>query len=99
MTLSLGIFYLVQEDPRCTPVPPVVNDFCRELIKYLTRSPHPDYNTPVATPAPQKPAPPAHSEHHHSMYAAEATGLLFMAILLLILIVIRYWPNIQWSAH
>lgn len=33
------------------------------------------------------------------MYAAEATGLLLMAILVLVLIVIRYWPNIQWSAR
>ena len=59
----------------------------------------PDYNTPVATPAPQKPTTPAHSHHHHAIYAAEATGLLLMAILVLVLIVIRYWPNIQWSAR
>jgi hypothetical protein len=33
------------------------------------------------------------------MYAAEATGLLVMAVLLLVLIVIRYWASIQWSAR
>jgi hypothetical protein len=33
------------------------------------------------------------------MYAAEATGLLLMAVLLLILILIRYWSYIPWSAR
>jgi len=38
-------------------------------------------------------------QHRHSIYAAEATGLLFMAVLLLILTVIRYWRYIPWSAR
>ena len=58
-----------------------------------------DYNTPVATPAPQKPVSGDKHQHRHPIYAAEATGLLVMAVLLLILIVIRYWSNIQWSAR
>jgi hypothetical protein len=33
------------------------------------------------------------------MYAAEATGLLVMAVLLLILTIIRYWRYIHWSAR
>jgi len=37
--------------------------------------------------------------HRHSIYAAEATGLLLMAILLLILTIIRYWRYIPWSAR
>jgi len=37
--------------------------------------------------------------HRHSIYAAEATGLLFMAILLLILTIIRYWRCIPWNAR
>lgn len=52
------------------------------------------------------PKPVADSEHHdnqhqhrHSIYAAEATGLLLMAVLLLILTVIRYWRYIPWSAR
>ena len=38
-------------------------------------------------------------QSRHSIYAAEATGLLIMAILLLVLIIIRYWRDIPWSAR
>jgi hypothetical protein len=38
-------------------------------------------------------------EQRHSAYAAEAAGLLIMAILLLVLTVIRYWRFIPWSAR
>ncbi|MGA2964634.1 MAG: hypothetical protein ABSD64_00365 [Terriglobales bacterium] len=38
-------------------------------------------------------------KHHHAIYAAEATGLLLMAVLLLILTVIGYWRYIPWSAR
>jgi len=38
-------------------------------------------------------------EHRHAIYAAEATGLLLMAVLLLILTIIRYWQYIPWSAR
>jgi len=38
-------------------------------------------------------------QHHHSIYAAEASGLLLMAVLLLILTIIRYWQYIPWSAR
>jgi len=58
----------------------------------------------VNAPVPSKPA--AHDthqdnqhQHHHSIYAAEATGLLLMAVLLLILTLIRYWREIPWSAR
>ena len=33
----------------------------------------------------------------HAIYATEAGGLLFIALLLLIVIVIRYWHAIHWS--
>ena len=59
----------------------------------------PHYNVGVATPAPQRPAIDEKHRHRHPIYAAEATGLLVMAVMLLILIVIRYWSNIQWSAR
>lgn len=41
------------------------------------------------------------SQHHyrHATYAAEASGLLIMAVVLLILTVIRYWREIPWSAR
>jgi len=38
-------------------------------------------------------------QYRHSIYAAEATGLLLMAVLLLILTIIRYWRYIPWSAR
>jgi len=38
-------------------------------------------------------------QHRHSIYAAEASGLLLMAVLLLILTLIRYWRDIPWSAR
>jgi len=37
--------------------------------------------------------------HKHPIYALEATGLLLIAVMLLIMTVIRYWHNINWSAH
>jgi hypothetical protein len=52
----------------------------------------------VATPAPNKPVPDD-KHHRHPIYAAEATGLLIMALLLLVLILIRFWSNIPWSAR
>lgn len=62
------------------------------------------YNSGVNAPVSPKPA--ARSEHQkgqhqhrHSIYAAEATGLLLMAVLLLILTLIRYWRYIPWSAR
>jgi len=62
----------------------------------------------VNAPATAKPAagrehrsehPDDKHRHRHSIYAAEATGLLLMAILLLILTLIRYWRDIPWSAR
>jgi len=53
----------------------------------------------VATPAPQKPVSEDRHRHRHPIYAAEATGLLLMAVLLLILTLIRCWSYIHWSAR
>lgn len=53
----------------------------------------------MATPAPQKQLPDEKHRHRHPIYAAEATGLLVMAVLLLVLLVIRYWSYISWSAR
>ncbi len=54
-------------------------------------------------PLPPKPVADEHPDdrhqHRHSIYSAEATGLLLMAVLLLILTVIRYWRYIPWSAR
>jgi hypothetical protein len=53
---------------------------------------------------PSKPAadnqrPETQHHHRHATYAAEASGLLIMALVLLILTVIRYWREIPWGAR
>jgi hypothetical protein len=58
-----------------------------------------DYNSRVNSPASPKPASDNKHQHRHSIYAAEATGLLVMAVLLLVLTIIRYWRYIPWSAR
>ena len=35
--------------------------------------------------------------HRHAVYASEATGLLLIALVLLVLTLVRYWHNIHWS--
>jgi hypothetical protein len=70
----------------------------------LTTSDRKGYNNRVNASVPPKPAADSeHQEdkhqHHHAIYAAEATGLLLMAVLLLILTLIRYWRYIPWSAR
>ena len=69
-----------------------------------TTSDRKGYNSRVNALVPSKPE--AHNEHqdnknqHHlAIHAAEATGLLLMAVLLLILTLIRYWRDIPWSAR
>jgi hypothetical protein len=64
------------------------------------------YNSRVNAPVSPKPvADDEHQDnqhrhqHRHSIYAAEATGLLLMAVLLLILTIARYWQYIPWRAR
>jgi hypothetical protein len=38
-----------------------------------------------------------HRQQRHAVYASETTGLLLIAVMLLILTLIRYWHNIHWS--
>jgi hypothetical protein len=57
------------------------------------------YNGAVNSPAPPKPTSDNKHQHRHSIYAAEATGLLVMAVLLLVLTIVRYWRYIPWSAR
>jgi len=35
--------------------------------------------------------------HRHAVYASETTGLLLIAVVLLVLTLIRYWHQIHWS--
>jgi hypothetical protein len=41
------------------------------------------------------------TEHHEvpHIYTLEATGLIVIAILILILTLVRYWHHIPWGAH
>jgi hypothetical protein len=57
------------------------------------------YNTRVNSPAAPKPASDNKHHHRHSIYAAEATGLLVIAVVLLVLTIVRYWRYIPWSAR
>jgi hypothetical protein len=57
----------------------------------------PSYNEGV--PIPQKPGASETKHARHHVYATETTGLLLIAILLLVLTLIRYWHFINWSIH
>ena len=37
------------------------------------------------------PKPPSGHDHRHHLYAMETTGLLIIAVVLLVLTLIRYW--------
>jgi hypothetical protein len=63
-----------------------------------------DYNYGVNAPVPLKRAAgekddDSRRQHRHAIYAAEATGLLLIAVLLLVLTIIRYWQDIPWRAR
>jgi hypothetical protein len=38
-----------------------------------------------------------HRHRRHAVYASETTGLLLIALVLLVLTLIRYWHEIHWS--
>ncbi|MFZ3343043.1 MAG: hypothetical protein WA609_18985 [Terriglobales bacterium] len=53
----------------------------------------------MAATAPSKPEAEDRHRRRHSIYAAEASGLIVIAVLLLILSIVRYWQYINWSAR
>lgn len=53
------------------------------------------YNTGVLTTKSEQDAVARH--HRHAVYASETTGLLLIAVVLLVLTLIRYWHQIHWS--
>ncbi|OLB22173.1 MAG: hypothetical protein DMG84_15505 [Acidobacteria bacterium] len=59
------------------------------------------YNVTVPATQPKRqlpdPAPETHSRR--SIHSLEATGILVIAILLLILTLVRYWRYIPWGAR
>jgi len=50
-------------------------------------------------PTPDKSESDAPKRHRHAAWAAEITGLVLIALLLLVLTLIRYWRVIHWSAR
>ncbi len=60
--------------------------------QYLTPDSAGRYNILVPDSAPHD-----HKHRRHAVYASETTGLLLIALLLLLLTVIRYWHAIHWS--
>jgi uncharacterized membrane protein YdfJ with MMPL/SSD domain len=54
-----------------------------------------DYNVSVSSRESEKKAAERHQRH--AVYASEATGLLVIAFLLLVLTLVRYWQSIHWS--
>jgi len=53
------------------------------------------YNKPVPSQDPQDDS--THRHERHAVYASETTGLLIIAVLLLVLTLLRYWHDIHWS--
>jgi hypothetical protein len=55
---------------------------------------------PKRQPDPHRSDQPS-SEHHRTpqIYTLEATGLLVIAAVILILTLVRYWHHIAWSAR
>jgi hypothetical protein len=51
------------------------------------------YNMRVPDTAPQT----DHKHRRHAVYASESIGLLLIAFPLLVLTLVRYWHEIQWS--
>jgi len=51
------------------------------------------YNSGVEPTHPEKPR--GDSVHRHPVYAAETTGLLIIAVVLLVLTLMRYWSSIH----
>ena len=60
------------------------------------KTPRRDYNVAVPNAASEN---HEHGKHPHHIYEMEITGLLVVAVMLLVLTLVRYWQNINWSAH
>ena len=64
----------------------------KRLRRYNVIVPATQSKRPTPDPAPEPPS-------KLSIHRLEATGILVIAILLLILTLIRYWRHIPWAAH
>ena len=50
----------------------------------------------MPAPTPQHDDEPKH-RRRHAVYASETTGLLLIALMLLVLTLVRYWHYIHWN--
>jgi hypothetical protein len=59
------------------------------------------YNRAVPATGAKRQPEPRPAEHHRTpqVYTLEATGLLMIALLVLVLTLARYWHHIPWSAR
>ncbi|MFZ0284681.1 MAG: hypothetical protein WAL32_05580 [Terriglobales bacterium] len=59
------------------------------------------YNGAVRAAGTKRQPEPPPAEHHRTpqVYTLEATGLLVIAFLILVLTLARYWHHIPWSAR
>jgi hypothetical protein len=55
-------------------------------------------HVPASSPKPQL-EPALHKPHARSIHTLEATGLLVIALVVLVVYVARYWHHIPWSAR
>ena len=69
-------------------LPPVRTTRCRKTSSRR-------YNIGVLTPKSGPEAAPKH--HRHAVYASETSGLLLIALVLVVLTLVRYWHEIHWS--
>jgi hypothetical protein len=53
----------------------------------------------ICVPAARRQNDSSHKHPRHPIYATETSGLLFVALLLLVLILVRYWHAIHWSVR
>ncbi|MGA8154385.1 MAG: hypothetical protein WB952_25805 [Terriglobales bacterium] len=55
----------------------------------------------MSAAVPKRQPEKAHGEHHlpPEIYTLETTGLLVIAVLILILTLVRYWHYIPWNAR
>jgi hypothetical protein len=44
-----------------------------------------------------RPAESVPKQRHHPIYATEVSGLLVIALLILVFLIVRYWHAIHWS--
>jgi len=54
---------------------------------------------PAAGPKPKPEATPPERHPIPEVYTMETTGLLVIAVIILILVLVRYWHYIPWSAR